>query len=449
VIRPVRIELRRSNALTLALLLIVVAAASAASMYGFWRGQWLRFGYVQSTGMFALVPLALAGGAVLGRRDRRTRAEDLMDSTGRPRWQRALPAMSALGIAVAAAHLAVLAAGAVLIAVAGTYLGVRGLVAPLVDALVLIGAGWLGIAAGRRWTSALVPPVLAAAVLVVQVGASSVAGGGDRLGNLALLIDWPPDSPWETMSTRLILSRLALAGGLLLAGLLLAAGASRLLRTAAAASLAAGVAGLLLIPAPGAAGTWQLDPAAYRYVCAGGTPQVCVTAVHAHLLPGVTADVRRALGALAKLPGAPTRAVELRLDTIGQSDSDQWFRPKPPPGTVQFQLEVDPATGRDPDVTESIAMGAGTRWSGCGQGSDEIAPAVAAAWLLDTDTVRLWDSWVGYTFWDRYEPEIRAGVRALRALPAAEQLRRVTALRDAAARCEPDLMPILTGGAAS
>jgi hypothetical protein len=399
--------------------------------------------------MFILVPLALAGGAVLGRRDRRTRAENLMNSTGRPRWQRALPAMTALGVAVAAAHLFVLAVGAVLVAIAGTYLGLRGLVAPLIDVLVLIGAAWVGVAVGRRWSSPLLPPVLAAAALVLQVGASTVAGEGDRLGNLSLMIVWPPDTPWETVSTRVMLSRLALGTGLLLAGLLLAAGTSALLRAAAFTSLAAGVAGLLLTTTPTAAGTWQLDPGAHRYVCADGVPQVCVTAVHAHLLPDVTTEAHRALNALAKLPDAPTRAVELRLDTVGTNGSDQWHRPKPQPGTVHFHLEIDPGTGQDPDVAESIVMGGGTRWSGCGDGGDEIPQAVAAAWLLDTDVVRLWDSWAGYKFADQLEPEIRAGVQRLRALPEAEQLRRVTALRDAAARCEPELMPILTGQAAS
>ncbi|MFF5232325.1 hypothetical protein [Dactylosporangium sp. NPDC000521] len=445
-IRPLRTELRRSNAPAVAVLLVVVGGLSAASMYTFWQGQWLRFGYVHTTGMFILMPLALAGGAVLGRRDRRTRAEDLLLSTGRPRWQRALPAMGALGIAVAAAHLLVLAAGAALLA--GTYLGLRGAVAALVDALVLVGAAWTGMAAGRRWSAPLVPPVLAAAVLVVQVGAAEIAHGDDRLGNLSLMISWPPDTVWETTSTRLLLSHLALGAGLLLTGVLLAAGASGLWRAGAFAGLAAGVAGLVLVASPGPAGIWQLDAGAYRYVCADGTPQVCVTAVHAHLLPGVSADARRALRALAKLPGAPTRAVELRLDTIGENDSDQWFRPKPRPGTVQFQLEVDPGTGRDPDVAESIVMGGGTRWSGCGHGSDDVAQAVAAAWLLDTDTVRLWDSWSGFDYADKYQSEVRAGVQALRALPGAEQLRRVTALRDAAARCEQDLMPYLTGQAA-
>lgn len=448
-IRQVRVELRRSNAPALTVLLLAVGALGTASMHSFWQGQWLRLGYVHASDTFLLMPLALAGGAVLGRRDRRTRADELLHSTGRPRWQRALPAMTALGVAAAAAHLLVVAASAAVVAAGGAYLGVRGLAGPLIDVLVIVGAAWVGMAVGRLWSSPLLPPLLAAAGLVAQEGTAMLGGtGGSRLTNASLMISWPPDTPWETLSDRLLLSRLALGVGLVLAGLLLAAGRSWPSRAGAAASLAAGVAGLLLIGVPGPVGIWQLDPAALRYVCADGTPQVCVTAVNAHLLPQITPEARRGLRALAKLPDAPTRAVELRLDTIGSNDSDQWHRPKPAPGTVQFLLEVDPDTGRAADVAERIALGGGTTWYGCGHGGDDIAPAIAAAWLLNTETVRLWDSWNGYRYADAHQEEIRAGVRQLHALPAPEQLRRVTALRDAAARCEPDLMPALTGRAA-
>ncbi|MFD6263361.1 hypothetical protein ACFWFK_19730 [Micromonospora chalcea] len=447
-IRQVRVELRRSNAPAVAVLLLAIGILGVASMYSFWQGQWLRLGYVHSSAMFFLMPLALAGGAVLGRRDRRTRADELMNSTGRPRWQRALPAMTALGVAVAAAHLLVLAGGAALVATGGAYLGVRGLAGPLVDVLVLAGAAWCGTAVGRLWSSPLPPPLLAAAALVAQEGTSMLAGVDSTLSSPSLMINWPPDTPWETLSDRLLLSRLVLGAGLVLAGLLLAAGGSWLIRAGAFASLAGGVAGLVLIGVPGPAGIWQLDAGARRYVCADGTPQVCVTAVNAHLLPEVTTEARRGLRALAKLPNAPTRAVELRLDTIGSNDSEQWHRPKPAPGTVQFLLEVDPDTGRAADVAERIALGGGTMWYGCGRSGDDIAPAIVAAWLLDAETVRLWDSWTGYRHTDTQQDEIRAGVRQLRALPEPEQLRRVTALRDAAARCEPDLMPALTGRAA-
>ncbi|MFI7250319.1 hypothetical protein [Micromonospora chalcea] len=447
-IRQVRVELRRSNAPVVAVLLLAIGVLGTASMYSFWQGQWLRLGYVHASDMFLLMPLALAAGAVLGRRDRRTRADELMNSTGRPRWQRALPAMTALGVAVGAAHLLVVAASAAVVATDGAYLGVRGLAGPLVDVVVLVGAAWVGVAVGRLWSSPLLPPLLAAAALVAQEGTSMLAGVDSTLPSPSLMISWPPDTPWETLSDRLLLSRLALGAGLVLAGLLLAAGRSWPVRAGALAGLAGGVAGLLLIGVPGPAGIWQLDPGARRYVCADGTPQVCVTAVNAHLLPQITPEARRGLRALAKLPDAPTRAVELRLDTIGSNDSEQWHRPKPAPGTVQFLLEVDPDTGRAADVAERVALGGGTMWYGCGRSGDDIAPAIAAAWLLDTETVRLWDSWTGYRYADEQQEEIRTGVRQLRALPEPEQLRRVTALRDAAARCEPDLMPALTGRAA-
>ncbi|MCA2212160.1 hypothetical protein [Jidongwangia harbinensis] len=448
-IRPIRIELRRSNATTVALLLIVIGGLVLATMYGFWRGQWLRFGYAQTTTMFILVPLALAGGAALGRRDRRAHTEDLMNSTGRPGWQRTLPAMSALGIGVAVAHLLVLAVGAILIAVPGSYLGLRGFAAPLIDVLILIGAAWTGVAAGRRWSSALLPPALAAGVLVLQFGAQAVSVDPNRLQNLSLMIIYPPDAPWETVSTPALLGRLALAAGLLLAGVLLAAGRSWPRRAGAGAALAAGVAGLLLITAPGPAGRWQIDPAAHRLVCADGTPQVCVAAVHEHLLPHVTTEARRALAAIAKLPNAPTRAVEVRLDTPGVHDSEQWQRKAPEPGTVHFALNPDPDTGQDPDVADSIAMGGGMWWNGCGANIDDKAMSVVGAWLLGTETVRMWDPVFGDMFASRTEAAVRDGVRALRALPEREQLRRVTAVRDAAARCERELMPILTGEAAS
>nr|WP_030502320.1 hypothetical protein [Micromonospora purpureochromogenes] len=447
-IRQVRVELRRSNAPVVAVLLLAIGVLGTASMYSFWQGQWLRLGYVHASDMFLLMPLALAAGAVLGRRDRRTRADELMNSTGRPRWQRALPAMTALGVAVGAAHLLVVAASAVVVATDGAYLGVRGLAGPLVDVVVLVGAAWVGVAVGRLWSSPLLPPLLAAAALVAQEGTSMLAGVDSTLPSPSLMISWPPDTPWETLSDRLLLSRLALGAGLVLAGLLLAAGRSWPVRAGALAGLAGGVAGLLLIGVPGPAGIWQLDAGARRYVCADGTPQVCVTAVNAHLLPQITPEARRGLRALAKLPDAPTRAVELRLDTIGSNDSEQWHRPKPAPGTVQFLLEVDPDTGRAADVAERVALGGGTMWYGCGRSGDDVAPAIAAAWLLDAETVRLWDSWTGYRYADEQQEEIRDGVRQLRALPEPEQLRRVTALRDAAARCEPDLMPALTGRAA-
>jgi L-alanine-DL-glutamate epimerase-like enolase superfamily enzyme len=105
-------------------------------------------------------------------------------------------------------------------------------------------------------------------------------------------------------------------------------------------------------------------------------------------------------------------------------------------------FELDQETGGPgAHLVESIVWGAGTTHHGCPP-SDDVAEAAAGAWLLGTDDIRI----------DEYAPDpdfhaqVRDAVRQLRRLPAAEQTRRVTALRDAAAACQVNLLPILTTG---
>jgi hypothetical protein len=212
----------------------------------------------------------------------------------------------------------------------------------------------------------------------------------------------------------------------------------------ATAALAAGVAGLVLIPAPRQAQRYQVEAGAQRLVCADGTPQVCVTAVHAYALPAAVPEVRRALAALAKLPGAPTRAAEFRPDTVGTGVIYQFWgdQPKIEPGTVLFDLELGFQRATDPDLAMSIVYGAGTLWNGCKQ-DDFAAKAAAGAWLLGTDDLPL--AGADWTVPRQVKERVPETVRKLRELPEKEQVKRVTALRDAANRCVPDLLPILTG----
>jgi len=450
VIRPIRAELRGSSARTIAILLFVVAALFTAGMVRTWWRQWLMFGYVEASLMFVVVPLALACGAMLGRREKRTRAAELMASTGRPLWQRITPAMSALGAAVATAHLLLVGVCAALIGSTGGWLGAAGFPSVLVDTALLVGAVWTGLALGRWWSSALLPPALAAAVLVVQFVAAGAeqfdAAGADQptpLVNLSLMVQFQ-QFPWEGPTAVAVLGRLALAAGLVVGGALLASAASWWGRGAATAALAAGVAGLLLIPPPTDTRRYQIEPSAQALTCADGTPQVCVTAVYAYALPGVVPQARRALAALAKLPNAPTRAAEFQPSVVGDGSSDQFQgnAPRTDPTTVRFSLQPDWLTGADPHVAEDIAFGAGTRWNGCAQ-DDEAARAAAGAWLLGTDELHVFDG--TFDDWATIRDQTTAILRTLRKQPEQEQLRRVTALRDAANRCEKDLTPILTG----
>jgi hypothetical protein len=449
-IHPIRTELRRSNAIGLAVLLFAVGALMIAAMTQTWNRQWLTFSYLQASGLFFLVPLALAGGAMLGRRETRTRADELMGSTGRPRWQKVSPPAAALAVAVTVVHLLTLGIGAAVIGATGGFLSVGGTLPALVDIVVLIGAVWVGLASGRAWSSPLLPPALATLALVAQV-ATEFTGENSRLRNLTLMVQ-PPGLVWESFNTEALLGRLALGAGLLLGGLLLGFGASWLTRVAGIFALVAGMVLTVVITPLGLGSRYQVDAAAQRLVCADGTPQVCVTAVHEYELATVTPAVRQALTMLAKLPGAPTRAVEWRADAPSTFDDGQFQggTPKLEPGTVTFRLEPDDrmlSTGdlfslksmSPAGLTAGIVNGAGTTTNGCRLG-DEVALGAAGAWLMNVDVLP------GLAYEGTVAAEITATVQALRTLPEPEQVRRVTALRDAANTCRTDdLRSILTG----
>lgn len=440
-IRVIGVELRRSNARVLVLLLLLASAAGLAQKVDDWSRHWLVFSSYQVSNLFLLVPLVLAGGAMLGRREGRTGAAELMATTGRPRWQKATPPTVALAVAVTAVQLLVLAFGAVVVGTRGGYLALDGAVPALADITILVGAAWAGFAAGRAWSSPVLPPTLAALALVAQVGVS-LSNPDSRLQSLSMLPQ-PPGALWESATSQATLGRLALGLGLALGGLLLVAGANRPARISGIAPLVAGFVLLAVVTPPGTQGRYQVNAAAQELVCADGTPQVCVTAVQAYRLDDVAPAARRALTLLAKLPGAPTRAVEWRADAVSRGDSTQFQGTKPAePGTVQFALDGYGALTAA-DVTASILNGAGTTWNGCKPG-DEVATGAAGAWLLGTETLPLRDA--GWPYPEETDTQIRATVAALRKLPEKEQLRRVTALRDAANACETDdLLTVLTG----
>jgi hypothetical protein len=457
-IRATRIELRRSNAIVLAVLLLLASALVIAASMHQWDRQWLLFSSQQAGGRLLLVPLALAGGAMLGRREARTRADELMASTGRPRWQKVTPPAVALAVAVTAVHLLTLAAGATMVGASGGLLGIAGVLPALVDITVLVGAVWLGFAAGRVWPVPGLPAALAALVLVVQV-AVELTAADSSLRSLTLNLP-PPGNAWESFSTAALLGRLSVGVGLLVGALLLGAGASRLLRAAGLAAVAAGLVLTVVITPLGPGALYRVDAAAQRLVCADGVPQVCVTAVYAHDLPTVTPAVRRALALLAKLPGAPARAVQWRADAASTFDPDQ-FRGSTPatdPGTVLFRVDPDNRVGGTGDLfrrraldpaalTANIVNGAGTTMNGCRLG-DPVALGAAGAWLLDVDVPPVTD--IQFRYDDRVRADIAATVRALRRLPEPEQVRRVTALRDAAGACRTtDLRAVLLGDPAT
>jgi len=431
------IELRRSNARVVAFLIVALTLVALLVDVGYWNLQWTRFANYHASAVFVLVPIAAAGGAMLGRRERRTRAGELLGSTARPRWQRVAPAVAAMGLAVAAAHLFVFAAGGVLVARSTDYLSLASMLVPVADSVILVGGAWLGYAAGRAWPSALVPPALAAATLLGQLALSFLEPPGEptRLDNI-ILVPQPPSYDWEVVTGRALLGHLALGAGLALAGFLLAAARRWPARLVAVPLVIAAFVVAAYLPGVGQAGRYGIDRDAQRLVCQG---PVCVTAVHRGSLTAVVPEAERGLALLAKLPGAPTRAVEWRATEVYEFGGADPAGMPVPPGTVLFTFDQE--SGRPSEhLVEDMVWGAGVPLHAC-KHPDDTALAAAGAWLLGRDQITT----------DGLAPEsmLSANVsdvlRTLRGAPAAEQIRRVAAVRDAALACRTDLTPILTG----
>lgn len=455
--RILRIELRRGPALAVALLSLALGTALLLSFREGFAGRWLQLAANLRTLLAVLWPLALAGGAWLGRREAGSGVGELLASTVRPRWQRVLPTAGALVGALVAAYLLIFLIGAAWVVPAAGYFPIATLAVTAVGALSLVAAGWLGMAAGRA-----VPRVVTAPVLAV-VG-FAVAG---------LLPDWVMSSASATGGTvpRAALLSPVFAGGLddfqtlrasvhpvqawwlaaLAATGLLLLGAVRRRAVVLAvlpAALGAAVA-VPLLPAGGYPGAARVDPDAIALVCDDDGAPVCVTRVHAGLLPDVVGPARQALARMAeKLPNAPVRAVESQQPAFWAHTSAAGEAAPHPADTLVFHAPTIGATGRADLADGSFLPGLfeAAWWQECPESfalSDVyLAQAVATAWLADRP-LALRDWW---------SPQERAraerAYQTLVALPQAEQRRRMAAARDAAMTCRADdLLALLPGNA--
>jgi hypothetical protein len=456
--RILGIELRRSPAAFIALLSTVVGAGLLMSAPPAFAGRWMQLAVATRLDLLILLPLALAGGAWLGRRDAVHRVGELFASTVRPRWQRVLPTAVAFAIAVVTAYLLVFLIGMAWVAPDARYFPVATIAVTAVGALGVLAAGWLGMAVGRAIPRLVTAPALAvigagvAGFLPMLVDDPARRGAGTRPA--ALLLTPIHDGNIDDFQT--ILSRVNVAQSLWLAALavtsLLLLGAVR--RRGFALALVPAVLGaaiaLPLLPAGGYAAAAAVDPAAGELTCDDDGPQICVTRVHAHLLPDIAGPARQALFLLAaKVPGAPVRVAEGRqLSDWARTGTD----PAPAPhdaGTLVFNLSrigiSDRADYATPFFLSFLIQSAWTQECATEARGDDVwvFEAVAAAWVKDRP-----DALEALT--DPGERERADDVyRALTALPPAEQGQRMARARAAALDCRSDaLLPSLTKGAA-
>jgi hypothetical protein len=436
--RILRIELRRSAAAGAALVLLLAGTVLLYSARESWAAGWMPLAMVQRQFLLLLWPLALAAGAWQARREQRSGVAELFASTARPLVQRVVPTLAALAIGVVCGYVAMAAAAVPWIAGTVDYVPAAGFAVLAVGALSLVAAAWLGLAAGR-----LVPsPVTAPAVAVAGIGLLLVLTPnvlGHREWLAALL------SPTRGLGLfadfRTVSGRVSAAQGIWLAALaaaavVLVAAGNRRYRAAAVLPPLLGVAvGFAVMPRGADFVESPIDATARQLVCAGTAPRVCISRMHAGLLPEVAPLARQGLARLAKLPGAPTTAAE-NVNTF-LDEHAQPYRAD----TVLFRVEV----GADGHLAERdqflprMLDAAGVSADACPAGHDRAVSRAAAYWLLDREPTDDRDGTA------EANNEARALWQELRRLPAGEAAARVAAVRAAALSCQ-DLAGLLSGG---
>lgn len=433
--RVLLIQLRRSAALGAAL---IVLAAGIALLHDGSRGHgWMSLVITHRSSLLIGWPLAVAAGAWQARREHLAGVHELVESTARPRWSRILPVLTALAIAVSAAHVLVVLTAVPRLIDPTSYRPTAALTVVAGGALSVVAAAWLGMALGRLLSSAVTAPALGVAGIGLILAKSRVPD--DQKWIYALFSPTGGNSYSFTdhvtvpsqVSTAQALWWLALA---LTAVVLLAAGSPRR-RLAALLPLSLGAATLVVMPQDPVYPGYAVDTAAQQLVCADGTPRVCVSRVHAFMLPEVTPRAREGLAILARLPGAaPTEAIE---------DVTVWPDRGPvvlPDTVTTFPLQAGSEGSIFYDVLPMmLRAGGATNFCPEDTRADEAADAAATAWLL------------------RQEPEPESRYfgtqhhdlwRTLDALDDGEAAVRVAALRDAKRTCSGDRSHLLTGSPA-
>lgn len=457
--RILRIELRRSAALGTALLILVTGAALLLSSTQFFAGRWMQLAVMARSLLMVLLPLALAGGAWMGRRDARHRVNELFASTVRPRWQRVAPTAGALAVSVVTAYLLVFLIAAGWVVPTSNYFPSATIIVVAVGLPALVAAGWLGMAAGRAVPRVITAPILAVVGFVLVGLVPELAMAPDTGAEIAQFRPEPAAvllvpaitglDDFQTIATKVSLLQALWLGSLAATGLLLL-GAVR--RRAIAFAVLPAVLGLAvalpLLPIGGARGAAVVDPVAIELVCDNDGPQVCVTRAHAALLPDVVSPARQALGMMAaKLPNAPVRAVETQQVTY-------WARLDPDPAparhsadTVVFDTPTIDRLGHA-DLSDDYFLPSllEAAWQQeCGEqsvrGDVYRARMVAAAWLTGRPPAP-------QPGWAPEEMALQeSAYQALVSLPEAEQRRRMAAAREGVLACRDDqLVAILPKG---
>ncbi|MET7455221.1 hypothetical protein ABZT03_25665 [Streptomyces sp. NPDC005574] len=460
-LRVLRIELKRSVApwagavvLTTALAFLYAVDAAWWRDTTAWTAQWTSLAMWTRSLLFYLWPLVVGLGALQGLRDHRSRMSELLTSTPRPAWHRAATLTGTTAITLSSAFALLVLVGAVQVLGNTDYTHLGWLPISLVGALFLVAGGVLGMGAGRALPSALTPPGLAMTAFVFtafmymslgQTETTTATGVTTTEPNQISLLS---PTVQEVRNVLVTLSPAVHVGqtiwllGMAVTGFALLVAATGRGRLIALTPLLAGALIALLVLPTDPHRIYVLDKAAAELVCDG---PVCVTRTQQARLTDLAGPGKRALRLLHGALGdqAPV-SVHENTALLPDGATPRWSRT-----TVLFRF--------DDDLIAAAAKGQSLTWAliakgivpGCvpvgfsGTG-DDVAQTVALSWVLGSLTPLPGTTGMGPG--PKADAEARPIWKQLMALPRAEQLARVNAMRAAAFSCKGDALQALNGG---
>lgn len=461
-LRVLRIELRRSVApwagavvFTSALALLYLMNAGWWEGTTAWTAQWTSLALWTRSLLFYLWPLAVGLGALQGLRDHRSKMPELLTTTPRPAWHRAAALAGTTALTLASAFTLLILVGAVQVAAHTGYTHLGWLPISLVGALFLVAGAVLGMGAGRALPSALTPPALTmgafvfTALMHMSLGRTETvtqAGYPSREPNRISLLSPALEEVRNvlvTLSAAVHVGQTIWLLGLTATGFALLVATTRRARLVALAPVLAGAVLALLVLPSDPRRMYVVDEAAAELVCDG---PVCVSQTHRARLADLTGPGGEALRLLHGALGdrAPV-SVRENTAVLPAGAMPRWSGE-----TVLFDFDDDiVAAAKGEELTRALiakAMVPGcTPVDRSGWGTKDFARAVAVGWVLGD--LRPLPGTEPASLRSEVEAETRPVWKELTALPRAEQLSRIHAMRAAALSCEGDAFEALSGGA--
>lgn len=464
--RVLRIELRRSVApwagavvLTTALAFLYLVNAAYWRGTTAWTAQWTSMALTTRSMLFYVWPLAVGLGALQGLRDHRSKMSELLATTPRPAWHRAATLAGTAAITLGSAFALFVLVGAVQVFANTEYTHLGWLPISLVGALSLVAGAVLGMGAGRALPYALTPPMLAmgafvfTALMHMSLGrtetttAMGIPGTEpNRVSLLSPAVEEVRDV-LVTLSASVHLGQTIWLLGMAATGFALLVAATRRARLVALTPVLAGAVIALLVLPSDPRRMYVVDEAAAELVCDG---PVCVTRTHQDRLADLAGPGKEALRLLhGSLGGRAPVSVRENTAVLPDGTMPRWSRE-----TVLFDFDDDIITAGAKGEELTRALIAEGMVPGCtpvgwsSSGGDDIAQTVAVGWVLG-DLKSLPGTGAAQPGGE-VDAEARPVWKKLKALPRAEQLSRINAMRAAALSCEDDgsdPLDALTGGA--